>query len=105
VGEAPAASDRRSAQRRRLRGRVESFRHGGLWLARELAYLGRPWGFSLSDVAAPVTLWWGDADNVCPPAIAEDYAAVLPVSELRIVPGTHQLLFSRWRDILADCIR
>jgi pimeloyl-ACP methyl ester carboxylesterase len=86
-------------------GRVESFRHGGLWLARELAYLGRPWDFPLSDVAAPVTLWWGDADEVCPPAIAEDYAAVLPAAELRIVPGTHQLLFSRWRDILADCVR
>src|SRR5205823_386125 len=26
------------------RGRVESFRHGGLWLARELAYLSCPWG-------------------------------------------------------------
>jgi pimeloyl-ACP methyl ester carboxylesterase len=87
------------------RGRVESFRNGGLWLARELAYLGRPWGFSLSEVQAPVTLWWGDEDDVCPPAIAEDYAALLPESELRIVPGTHQLLFSRWRDILAELTR
>ena len=87
------------------RGRLESFRHGGLWLARELAYLGRPWGFSPADVRAPVTLWWGDADDVCPPAIADDYAAVLPNATLRVVPGTHQLLFSRWRDILADCLR
>lgn len=84
------------------RGRVESFRHGGLWLARELAYLGRPWGFSPADVRAPVTLWWGDADDVCPPAIAKDYAALLPDATLRVVPGTHQLLFSRWRDILAE---
>ena len=30
------------------RGRVESFRSGGEWLARELAYLGRPWGFGLA---------------------------------------------------------
>jgi pimeloyl-ACP methyl ester carboxylesterase len=84
------------------RGRVESFRHGGLWLAHELAYLGRPWGFSPADVHAPVTLWWGDADDVCPPPIGEDYAAALPHAELRLVPGTHQVLFSRWRDILAD---
>ena len=84
------------------RGRAESFRHGGLWLARELAYLGRPWGFSPGDIGAPVTLWWGDADDVCPPAIAEDYAAVLPNATLRLVPGTHQLLFTRWRDILAE---
>jgi pimeloyl-ACP methyl ester carboxylesterase len=84
------------------RGRAESFRHGGLWLARELAYLGRPWGFAPADVRVPVTLWWGDADDVCPPPIGEDYAAVLPDAELRVMPGTHQLLFSRWRDILAD---
>jgi pimeloyl-ACP methyl ester carboxylesterase len=84
------------------RGRVESFRSGGLWLAYELAYLGRPWGFPLTDVQAPVTLWWGDADRVCPPSIGEEYLRVLPNATLRLVPGTHQLLFARWRDILAD---
>jgi pimeloyl-ACP methyl ester carboxylesterase len=84
------------------RGRVESFRQGGLWLARELAYLGRPWGFELGDVRAPVTLWWGRGDVVCPPAIGEAFAARLPDAELRLVDGTHQLLFSRWRDILED---
>src|SRR5438105_193105 len=31
-------------------GRVESFREGALWLALELAMLGRPWGFELSAV-------------------------------------------------------
>jgi pimeloyl-ACP methyl ester carboxylesterase len=84
------------------RGRAESFRSGGLWLARELAYLGRPWGFDLADVRAPVTLWWGERDYVCPPSIAEDYARRLPSTTMRLVDGTHQLLFSRWRDILAD---
>jgi pimeloyl-ACP methyl ester carboxylesterase len=84
------------------RGRRESFSYGGLWLARELAYLGRPWGFDLVDVRVPVTLWWGDDDRVCPPSIADEYARALPAATLRIVPGTHQLLFSRWRDILAD---
>jgi pimeloyl-ACP methyl ester carboxylesterase len=84
------------------RGRVESFRSGGLWLARELAYLGRPWGFELSDVTAPVTLWWGEDDRVCPPSIGRAYEQALPSATLNVVPGTHQLLFSRWRDILAD---
>jgi pimeloyl-ACP methyl ester carboxylesterase len=83
-------------------GRAESFRSGGLWLARELAYLGRPWGFDLADVRAPVTLWWGESDHVCPPSIAEEYARRLPATTLRLVEGTHQLLFSRWREILAD---
>jgi len=84
------------------RGRAESFRDGGLWLAYELAYLGRPWGFPLTGVRAPVTLWWGDADTVCPPSIGHEYARALPNATLRVVPGTHQLLFARWRDILAD---
>jgi pimeloyl-ACP methyl ester carboxylesterase len=73
-----------------------------VWLARELAYLGRPWGFDVADVRTPVTLWWGDADVVCPPAIGKGYAERLPNAELRVVEGTHQLLFQRWRDILAD---
>jgi pimeloyl-ACP methyl ester carboxylesterase len=84
------------------RGRVEGFRAGGLWLARELAYLGRPWGFDLGDVRAPVTLWWGDDDRVCPPGIGEEYARRLPDATLRLVEGTHQLLFARWREILVS---
>jgi pimeloyl-ACP methyl ester carboxylesterase len=84
------------------RGRVESFRHGGLWLARELAYLGRPWGFELAEVRAPVILWCGESDTVCPPPIARALHERLPRAELRLVAGTHQLLFSRWRDIVAS---
>ena len=87
-----------------LRGRIESFRDGGMWLVRELAVLGRPWGFSLADVQAPVTLWYGESDNVCPPAIGRDFAARLPAATLKLVPGTHQVLFPRWREILADAV-
>jgi pimeloyl-ACP methyl ester carboxylesterase len=84
------------------RGRVESFRDGGLWLARELAYLGRPWGFDLADVRAPVTLWWGERDTVCPPSIGRDFEQRLPNATLRMVDDTHQMLFSHWREILED---
>jgi pimeloyl-ACP methyl ester carboxylesterase len=87
------------------RGRIESFRDGGLWLARELAYLGRPWGFDLADVQAPVTMWWGRSDRVCPPSIAEVYSERLPNATLRLVDATHQILFGHWREILADVSR
>lgn len=87
------------------RGRVESFREGGLWLAYELAYLGRPWGFTPADVRGHVSLWWGEDDTVCPPSIAHDYARLLPNATLHLVEGTHQVLFPRWRDILADVAR
>lgn len=85
------------------RGRVESFREGGLWLAQELAYLGRPWGFELGEMEAPVTIWYGEHDRVTPVSIAHDFAQRLPNATLRIVEGgTHQVLFSRWREILED---
>ena len=84
------------------RGRVESFRDGGLWLAQELAYLGLPWGFELGDVKAHVTIWYGDRDRVTPPRIGETFVERLPDAELRNVDATHQVLFSHWREILAD---
>jgi pimeloyl-ACP methyl ester carboxylesterase len=49
-----------------------------------------------------VTLWWGRYDSVCPPSIGEAFAARLPQAELHVVEGTHQLLFARWREILAS---
>jgi pimeloyl-ACP methyl ester carboxylesterase len=84
------------------RGRVESFRSGATWLAVELAMLGRPWGFELDAVRAPVTLWYGERDVVCPPAIGRAYVQLLPNATLKLVDDTHQLLFSRWTDILRD---
>ncbi|MFL5954033.1 MAG: alpha/beta fold hydrolase [Gaiellaceae bacterium] len=87
------------------RGRVESFRQGGMWLARELAYLARPGDVDLADVRAPVTLWWGERDTVCPPEIGRDYEERLADATLRLVDDTHQLLFSRWREIIEDVSR
>jgi pimeloyl-ACP methyl ester carboxylesterase len=84
------------------RGRAESFRSGGLWLAYELGYLAKPWGFDLRDIVAPVTLWFGERDTTCPPTIAHDLIHRLPIAKLRLVDDTHQLLFTRWREILAD---
>jgi len=92
-----AATDRAYAD-----GRVEAFRGGGTWLAVELAMLGRPWGFDLEDVHAPVTLWYGERDVVCPPAIGDAFDRVLPDSTLKVVDDTHQLLFSHWETILKD---
>ena len=95
----------RSPTRRTRAAASESFRDGGLWLARELAYLGRPWGFELADVRAPVTLWWGERDAVCPPPIARVYEERLPDATLHLTDDTHQILFTRWRELLADVSR
>jgi pimeloyl-ACP methyl ester carboxylesterase len=81
-------------------GRVESFRAGGMWLAIELALLARPWGFELGDVRAPVMLWYGTRDHVTPVSIGRYFELALPNANLRVVDDGHQLLFSRWREIL-----
>jgi pimeloyl-ACP methyl ester carboxylesterase len=47
-------------------------------------------------------MWWGERDRVCPPSIAPVYAERLPNATLRLVDATHQILFSHWREILAD---
>jgi pimeloyl-ACP methyl ester carboxylesterase len=86
------------------RGRAESFRDGGMWLAHELAYLGRPWGFELGAIEQPVTLWWGERDRTCPPPIAQAYLERLPNAELHLVDDNHQLLFRRWEEILASAV-
>jgi hypothetical protein len=39
---------------------------------------------------------------VCPPPIGRDFERRLPDATLRLVDDTHQLLFSRWREILED---
>lgn len=87
------------------RGRAEAFRAGGRNLARELTYLGRPWDIELKDVVAPVSVWCGTRDDVFPPRIGEVYAARLPSATVQMVDDTHQLLFSRWREILADAVQ
>jgi pimeloyl-ACP methyl ester carboxylesterase len=83
-------------------GRAESFRDGARWLALELALLSRPWGFDLGSIRVPVTLWYGERDHVTPVSIGRDFERALPNASLRVVDDGHQLLFSRWREILAD---
>jgi pimeloyl-ACP methyl ester carboxylesterase len=60
-------------------------------LAHDVALFGRPWGFELADVRAPVRWWHGDADNFVPLAHAEATAAKLPDCELYVRPGESHL--------------
>ena len=86
-------------------GRAESFRDGARWLALELALLSRPWGFDLGAMRVPVTLWYGAHDQVTPVSIGRDFERRLPHATLHVVDDGHQLLFTRWREILADLAR
>ncbi len=104
VGEAADAADRQPRDRRGVRARPRRLVPRGRSVARVRARVPRPSvGVRASaSIEQPVTLWWGDRDTTCLPSIGELYAERLPNAELRLVDGTHQLLFARWREILAS---
>ncbi len=58
-----------------LRGSLSTGIDG--WLDDDLALI-KPWGFDLDEVATPVTLWHGTADQMAPVAEARRLAATVP---------------------------
>ena len=42
---------------------------------------------------------------MCPPPIARVYEERLPDATLHLTDDTHQILFTRWRELLADVSR
>jgi pimeloyl-ACP methyl ester carboxylesterase len=53
----------------------------------DLLLFGRDWGFRLSDIDVPIRFWHGDADRIVPLSHAVNQAALVPDSELTVVPG------------------
>jgi pimeloyl-ACP methyl ester carboxylesterase len=53
-------------------------------VANDIALFGRPWGFELGDIRAPVYWWHGDADNIVPITHAQQSIALLRECELHV---------------------
>jgi pimeloyl-ACP methyl ester carboxylesterase len=82
-------------------------------MVNDVILLGRPWGFTLSDVTVPVRWWHGDADPFVPLEQAQSAAALLPDVELRVRHGESHLggfaaadevltvLSSLWRETMS----
>lgn len=59
-----------------------------------------------AEVACPVELWYGEDDQITPPAFGRWFQARFPRSELHLVQGaSHLLLLTHWREILASLAR
>lgn len=60
------------------------------------------WPFALSDVTAPVTLWYGEHDAQAPPRNGAWLASNLPDAEVRVLPGLGHLesLLRSWPTLL-----
>jgi pimeloyl-ACP methyl ester carboxylesterase len=57
----------------------------------DLMLFHRDWGFSIRDIAVPIRLWHGDADNIVPLAHGEHLESLLADAELRVRPGESHL--------------
>jgi pimeloyl-ACP methyl ester carboxylesterase len=80
---------------------AEAFRQGTGGPAWEGWLLARPWGFDLAEVAAPVTLWQGEADVVVTAAMGQYMAREIPRCEARFLPQEgHLLWLAHWEEIL-----
>jgi pimeloyl-ACP methyl ester carboxylesterase len=63
----------------------------------------RPWGFAVSDIAVPVTVWQGDLDLMVPLAHGAWLARHIPSAQARMLPGEgHISLVTRYRDEILD---
>jgi pimeloyl-ACP methyl ester carboxylesterase len=84
---------------------AESLRPGIEAFAWEIQLAALPWGFSLSDIRVPVSVWHGGLDNSVPPVMGKRIAAAIPGAELHLLPDESHLFFlSRWREILGDLL-
>lgn len=62
--------------------------------------LQAPWGFDPGDIAGPVAVWQGTADNLLPPVWSERLAGAIPGAELHLCHGEgHFLSAVRHREI------
>jgi len=67
-------------------GGEEAFRQGSRWAAAEVRLSSRPWGFDLGDIAVPVDVWQGEADEGVTPAVGRWLAQTIPGARLHMVP-------------------
>lgn len=64
-----------------------------------------PWGFAVSQIASPVSIWHGDDDTVCPPLIGRWLADAIPEAQLRALPGAgHFAVYPYWHNVVDELL-
>ncbi len=104
-------ADRQALANRELRSAliassVEALRDGVRAAAADGLLYGRPWGFSLQEIRAPVFLWHGEMDVIVPPSMGHYLAENIPSCRASFLPedGHFSLPFTRLREILKVAI-
>jgi pimeloyl-ACP methyl ester carboxylesterase len=84
----------------------EAVRQGAVGLASDIvAATVAPWGFEPAQVEAPVTLFYGEQDELVTPVHGAWWAEELPRSALNVVSGAgHLLPLVAWKQVLAAVV-
>jgi len=92
------------AQELVLASAVEGVRQGSRPLLEEISIYSKFWGFELSDLNVPVSLFQGEADIDVPVSMARYQAELIPNCELNLYPtdGHFSLLVNRIDEIIAS---
>jgi pimeloyl-ACP methyl ester carboxylesterase len=81
---------------------ADALRQGPRATVQELALIGRPWTFPLSEVSTPVHLWHGAEDRNVPIGIARRYARELPDATLHVSDSSgHDVGQDRSKEIMS----
>ncbi|MDG2352496.1 MAG: alpha/beta hydrolase [Acidimicrobiales bacterium] len=93
-----------NAQQLVLASAVEGVRQGSKPLLEEISIYSKFWGFELSDLNVPVSLFQGEADIDVPASMARYQAELIPNCELNLYPtdGHFSLLVNRIDEIIAS---
>lgn len=81
---------------------LEALRQGSEGLYEDVVLLRRNWGFNLSDISVPISLWHGESDNIVAVNFGRELARRLPESAtFNFYPNLgHYMIFSHWENIL-----
>jgi pimeloyl-ACP methyl ester carboxylesterase len=82
-----------------------AFAQGVDALARDLALVAAPWGFSPAPVPGPVAFWHGTDDRMVPASASRVLASAMGAPLLDCPGEGHFMVFDRWRGILDWLVR
>ncbi len=93
-----------NAQELVLASAVEGVRQGSKPLLEEISIYSKFWGFELSDLNVPISLFQGEADIDVPASMARYQAELIPNCELNLYPadGHFSLLVNHIDEIIAS---
>lgn len=84
---------------------MEAVRQGSAGLHYDLSTILKRWDFDLTQIAARLFLWHGDADTLAPAALAHLMAEKLPHCEAVFFPGEgHTDTFTKHSDVIVDTL-